>query len=67
MNLRRKAREYALQILFQYDMTGSMQDLSERFWADKNVSPPVRDFADHLVSGVIGKLEEIDGIIRRYA
>ena len=67
MSLRRKAREYALQILFQFDMTQNPEGLTERFWAQRKVIPEVRDFANQLVKGVLKNLDEIDALIQKYA
>lgn len=62
---RRKAREYALQILFQIDFTErkiETRDLEE-FWADKKERTDVKEFAEGLVRGTLGKLDEIDKMI----
>ena len=61
---RRKARERALQILFQIDMGGSdpkdaMKNMDESFGAvTKNA-----DFVDRLVRGTIAELDLIDSVI----
>lgn len=64
---RRKAREYALQILFQIDfISGNVGDeFFERFWSDKKESADVKKFTEELVRGTISKLDEIDLIIER--
>jgi transcription antitermination protein NusB len=62
---RRKAREYALQLLFQIDFTKKeleRKDL-EQFWSDKKESRDIREFTEKLVKGTLESLEEIDGII----
>jgi N utilization substance protein B len=64
---RRKAREYALQILFQIDFkekTIDRKDLEE-FWSDKKETKEVKDFTEALVRGTLDRLEEIDKIIER--
>ena len=66
MGLRRKGREYALQILFQFDMTQNQEGLTERFWAQRKVIPAVRDFANLLVEGVLKNLDQIDALIQKY-
>lgn len=66
---RRKAREYALQILFQADFTKkkiNSEDL-ERFWTDKKENPDVREFTEALVKGTLEKLDEIDGVLAKVA
>ncbi len=64
---RRKAREYALQLLFQLDFTGTSYTFQARddFWSDKNESGEVRDFAEGLVKGTVDHIEEIDKLIEK--
>lgn len=65
---RRKAREYALQLLFRVDFTDKKidrQDLEE-FWADKNEGEDVKRFAEELVFGTLSKIDEIDKAIERF-
>lgn len=64
---RRKAREYALQLLFQLDFTGTSYTFQARddFWSDKNESGEVRDFAEGLVKGTVDHIEEIDKVIEK--
>jgi len=62
---RRKAREYALQLLFQTDFTQgklNSKDIKE-FWSDKKEVKDVKDFTEDLVRGTLGRLNEIDTII----
>ncbi len=66
MMLRRKAREYALQMLFQYDVTRKGEGLVEHFWVQYKAIPAIRNFADRLVEGVLKNIDEIDGIITKY-
>jgi N utilization substance protein B len=64
---RRKAREFALQLLFQIDFTKSAlerKDLEE-FWSGKTVTPEVREFTESLVKGTLDKLEDIDMTIEK--
>jgi len=66
---RRRAREYALQMLFQIDFKGKKigsNDL-EDFWVDKKESEDVRKFAEDLVRGTIERLDEIDAKIEKVA
>ena len=66
---RRQAREYALQILFQIDFTERRiepRDLEE-FWADKKERIDVKEFAEGLVRGTLGKLNDIDALIESAA
>jgi transcription antitermination protein NusB len=62
---RRKAREYALQMLFQLDFTERRYDekaLGE-FWSGKNERGDVKDFAVNLVKGTLENLDKIDAMI----
>lgn len=66
---RRKAREYALQILFQLDFKVEKlenRDL-EAFWSDKKENTEVKKFAEELVRGTVNKLNEIDSMIGKAA
>jgi N utilization substance protein B len=64
---RRKAREYALQLLFQIDFKNKKYDLHEiqEFWTDKKETAETRGFAEELVKGTLEKLDEIDKAIER--
>jgi transcription antitermination protein NusB len=64
---RRKAREYALQLLFQIDFTKralERKDLEE-FWSGRTVTREVREFTESLVKGTLEKLDDIDMIIEK--
>lgn len=64
---RRRAREYALQLLFQNDFT-TMGELDyAHFWADKNEEDSVKEFARGIVEGTLKHLPEIDRAIMEYA
>ena len=64
MGHRRRARECALQMLFQLDLTGSsVEDVFEEFWKDQNAEDDVRDFAEQLVHGVLEHRTFLDGVV----
>jgi N utilization substance protein B len=65
---RRKAREYALQLLFRVDFTGGKIDKKdfEEFWSDKKDTEDVRKFTEELVFGTLDKLDEIDKMIEKF-
>lgn len=68
MGTRRKARELALQALYQIEMTGDSSSASvERFLNHFEGSAAAREFARRLVSGVIAHRDEIDRRIRESA
>lgn len=64
---RRKAREYALQILFRLDFTEKGIDSKdlEEFWSDKEAPDDVRKFAEDLVRGTLNRLDDIDTMIEK--
>ncbi|HBV89064.1 transcription antitermination factor NusB [Desulfosporosinus sp.] len=67
---RRLARETALQVLFQRDLTKEpvITDKEVQRWAEEFVVPePSRVFAQELVDGTIAHQEEIDQTIASYA
>lgn len=64
MGYRRKAREYALQMLYQYDISQQSSGLFDGFWSDKVVQDDIREFANNIVDGVIKNLSTIDEKIR---
>lgn len=72
--MRRKARECALQLIYQLDMHGILADgrvepseVNEpirAFWASfDSVSKEEQNFADRIVEGVLKQLPEIDEAI----
>ncbi|RNC29260.1 MAG: N utilization substance protein B [Candidatus Dichloromethanomonas elyunquensis] len=67
---RRLARETALQVLYQIDITGETQNIQEiiQNWAAEfNVSAKNMGFTQQLVIGTIEKREDIDQKISRTA
>ena len=68
MSTRRKAREYALQMLFQWDITRDhIETIVASFWENNEEPPAVKDFAAQIASRTIEHVEEIDTIIQRHA
>lgn len=68
MTRRSRAREVALQILYQDDLNpGSDIASTERFLRDRLVSADLVDFARSLVFGVRRNHEELDGLLRKAA
>ena len=68
MGSRRKAREYALQMLFQWDITrDAIGNIIAGFWASQDEPPAVIEFANQLVIQTVEHVEEIDRLIQRHA
>ena len=64
MGRRRRAREFALQVLFQLDLTGGDPDeVLQQFWSRQAAEPDVREFAERLVHGVVDGRAQIDARI----
>jgi transcription antitermination protein NusB len=65
---RRKARELALQMLFEHDVAGTAPDDMFRRSGDLHkVSEGVRDFTKRLVSGTLEHRDSLDAMISRQA
>lgn len=71
MRKRTQAREFALQILYQIDITRDSYDVSlNNFLAansEENINEQVKSFTGELVKGVADNLEVIDKKIAQYA
>ena len=64
MGDRRKARELALQMLFQIDITSDqVEEVFSSFFASHKFKPEVVDFAQRVVKGSVEHREEIDRLI----
>ena len=64
MRKRTRARQYALQMLYQMDITGDPVDVVlKRFWQDTECSTEIRGFASRLVKGASENLADIDALI----
>lgn len=69
MGSRRKGRELALQMLFQWDLSKeSFQAVRDTFWyLNTGVDEEGRVFADHLAWGAIENIDRIDVLLARHA
>jgi N utilization substance protein B len=69
MGLRRKARELALQMLFQADLgRQGPEQVRKTFWAERSqVDEAAHDFAEELFRVATGRAAEIDALIGRHA
>lgn len=62
--IRRKARELALQVLYQMEITGEPAPAGpDSFWGHFPSRPAARDFAQRLIAGITARRDEIDGFI----
>jgi len=61
---RRRARECALQMLFQIDLTGVRpEEVFGTFWAGQDAGDDTRRFAERLVEGVIAHRQRLDSAL----
>ena len=68
MGVRRRGREYALQMLYAMDLTGYPPDeVFAGFHAIQDLNRDAFYYARRLVDGVHGHLDEIDGALTRFA
>ena len=68
MGARRKARELALQMLFEHDIAGTEpQEMFHRSDDLRKAPDPIRNFTERLVSGTLAHRDDLDAIISRQA
>ena len=66
---RRRSREYALQILFQLELTGNKlsNEVLDEFWESIKEDDEVKQFTYDIVSSTLANLETIDRVIQKAA
>ncbi len=66
---RRKAREYALQLLFQLDIRREKPSAAilKNFWVEYGPDEEVKAFAEEIVKGTYKHLTKINGLIHQSA
>lgn len=70
MKMRREAREYALQFLFEIEYEHSdIQETLKEFWTlqDELVSPECLEFSEQLIWGVLEHMEALDATLKKVA
>ena len=61
MSIRRRAREIALQVLYQLDIgRGDPGEVLDLYWENFRPSPKAREFCQRLVEGVRRSQDQID-------
>ena len=66
MGTRRRARELALQLLYQYELTDAPpEEMQAGLEEWRNAGESVREFADALLRGTLERLTEIDDELGR--
>ena len=68
MTLRRKARELALQLLYQWELRAESPDkVEEAFWPGARAAQKTREFAHRLFTGTVEAAGELDKLISTHA
>jgi len=68
MTLRRKARELALQLLYQWDLRAeSPEKIEEAFWPGAKAAARTREFAHRLFTGTVAAAPQLDALVERHA
>jgi N utilization substance protein B len=68
MTLRHKSREFALQMLFEWDMTRQEPARVEQFfWRSAPAADETRKFANRLFEGAVAAAEETDKLVEKLA
>lgn len=68
MKSRTKARGVALQVLYEYDLTGhALGDALEARLSEENLEEQLIQFASQIISGVIPITPQLDEVISKHA
>lgn len=68
MGSRRRAREFALQMLYQWDVTGSKSsEVLKIFWVNIGFAPDEQVYAERLFLGVAKEVRALDQAIETYS
>ena len=66
MGSRRRARELALQLLYQHEVTAAPpEQMQVDFEEWRGATEGIREFADLLLRGTLAHLDEIDAVLER--
>jgi N utilization substance protein B len=68
MKSRTRARGIALQVLYEYDLTGHpVGDILESRIADEDLDESLQDFLRSIIVGVVPLIEQLDKIVAEHA
>jgi N utilization substance protein B len=68
MGSRRKSREYAMQMLYQWELGGNTpEQVRASFLAEKKLEPDVESFACELFNGAVQEIDRLDALVREHA
>ena len=66
MTLRRKSREFALQMLFEWDMTQRKPaQVEQNFWKQARAADSTRKFANQLFEGAVSAVDASDKTVEK--
>jgi N utilization substance protein B len=66
MTLRRKSREFALQMLFEWDMARQKPaQIEKHFWKAAHAADSTRKFANQLFEGAVAQAESNDKLVEK--
>jgi N utilization substance protein B len=67
VSLRTKSREFAMQMLFQWEMSQQEPSkLQAKFWRSAKAAANTREFANRLFEGAIKEVPTLDELIRKH-
>ena len=68
MPSRRKSREYAMQMLYQWELGGNTpEQVGASFFLERKDDSEVESFARELFRGAVGDIERIDKLVRDHS
>jgi N utilization substance protein B len=68
MASRRKSREYAMQMLYQWELGGNTpEQVGAYFFHEQQADSEVESFARELFQGAVNDIERLDALVRDHA
>ena len=68
MPSRRKSREFAMQMLYQWEICGyTPAQVEATFFANQRADPDVESFARDLFEGAVNDIDRLDRLVRQHA
>jgi len=65
MSSRRKSREYAMQMLYQWEVCGyTPTQVAAGFFANQKADAEEEGFARDLFEGAVANIDQLDGVVR---
>jgi len=68
MGSRRKSREFAMQMLYQWEICGyTPAQVEATFFANQRADTEEEGFARNLFEGAIANIDQLDGVVRAHS